>query len=455
MRRAGVALAVALLAGTPATLRAQGAGDHVPAQLSLEDAVRLALAHNPDYLGALTQRDAANASHLQSVGSFLPRVDASMGFSGADSRVVTGTDDFGNPIRREDPLNSRFSSSSQFVGLDFTLLDGGTRFHQLSAANAQIRAADATGAAQRATVTSLVSQRYYLALRDARLIALAEQQLASAREQLDATRRRFAVAAADRIDVLGAEGDVANAEAALEEAHGTANKSKLDLLQAIGIALDTAFSLTSEPLAVFDPSTLDADSLVQLALTWSPNVAASRATLSANSATLSAAHSQRWPTISARAGWSRGLNLPGYDAIFEFNPPDRTYSFGLNVSLPIFSQFQTQAAVGQAAAARDRAEQDLRRQQLQTERDVRAALIDLRNAYRREQTAERAVQLSRERVELARQKYQVGAIDFTQLQAVVDRAQQDERNAVEALFTFVVARVTLEEKLGRSVGPDR
>jgi outer membrane protein TolC len=120
----------------------------------------------------------------------------------------------------------------------------------------------------------------------------------------------------------------------------------------------------------------------------------------------------------------------------------------VGVSLPLFSRFQTSDVIAQASAAAVDAQHDLRTAQLTVERDVRSAIIDLDNAYRSLQLAREQVELNRERQELTHERYRLGGSDFTTLQNVIDRTAQAERQALEALFGFIDARISLEEKLG-------
>jgi outer membrane protein TolC len=85
---------------------------------------------------------------------------------------------------------------------------------------------------------------------------------------------------------------------------------------------------------------------------------------------------------------------------------------------------------------------------LAAERDVRAAALELTNAYQSLQLAEQRVGLAREREQLALEQYRLGAIDFTSLQNILDRTAQAERAVLDARFGFITARVNLEERLG-------
>ena len=138
----------------------------------------------------------------------------------------------------------------------------------------------------------------------------------------------------------------------------------------------------------------------------------------------------------------------GYGAFGELNPLNYGFNFGMSVSMPLFNRFQTSNAVGEANAAVQDAEHDVRAARLTVERDVRSALIELVNAWRTLQLAEQNAELSRERQELTQEQYRLGGVTFTELQNVIDRTAQAERQALDARFGFIVARLNLEERLG-------
>src|SRR5690606_19122408 len=124
-------------------------------------------------------------------------------------------------------------------------------------------------------------QRYYLALRARRRIALEEQLLASARERLEMTEEQLRVVGTHPEDVLGAQVDVAQQELALQQARGDARKADLDLRQAMGVEEDVAFELVSDLPALFDPASLDEELLVARAIEAAPGVLAAEADASA------------------------------------------------------------------------------------------------------------------------------------------------------------------------------
>ena len=423
--------------------------------LSLSQARAIAAEHNPAYRRARNELRVAEAAERQGWGAFLPTLRLSVSSGANLSRSFTGVNDFGQPVRLDDPREYTGSSAMQSITLgDLTLFDGGARISELRAARASARASRAGVSAEARRLEAELARRYYRALRTERLIELEERLLEGAREQLEANQRLLRIAAATPVDVIGAEVDVARQEQAAETARGEVAKAMLALREEIGLAGDTAWTLSDTEPESFDPAALAVDSLVDLALGSDPRVQQLEAEMEAASQRLRAARAARLPNLSAYASASRSAYRSEYEALAELNPLDQSFGFGFSISLPIFSQFRTSYAIAQARAQREGAQEELRAARLAAEREVRTALLDLQNAARAVRLAERAAELSRDRVELAREQYRLGSISFTELQTIIDRAAQAERDALNARFDFADALVTLQEKAGGGDGND-
>ena len=200
--------------------------------------------------------------------------------------------------------------------------------------------------------------------------------------------------------------------------------------------------------ATFDPAALDANALVTRALRKNPLVARSRSVENAARSSLSVARGLRLPTISGRAAFSRSANQGGYGAFFDLGPRNRTWAFGISVDFPVFNGFSTSRQIAQADANHVSAQESLRESVQLTDQLVRSGLIDLENAHQGLLLENRSLELSRDQLALAQEQYRLGALGFQQLQQVVDRASQAERQALTAEYQFAAAAATLEERLG-------
>ncbi|MGQ0814226.1 MAG: TolC family protein [Gemmatimonadota bacterium] len=424
-------------------------------RLTVEDAVRLARDNNPAFRRVLNDAFVADAEVRRSVGALLPSLNARLDFSGFSSSRVTGEDDYGQPVRLPSAIDFKGSSAQQGVSLGMTLFDGGASLRGIGAARAASDAIDARIRAEAARLTGEVTRQYYAALRAARLIAVEKQLLASAQERLERTERLLSVAGSSPVDVLGARAEVASQEQQVARAENEARKQALLLKETMGLPGDVDFELASDLPTVIDPASISRDAVLSSALANNPTIHQADAVVRAAGHRLSAASAARFPSVSASAGFGRSMSLSSYDALFEMNPQNHAFSFGISASVPLFNNFRTSLQIAQAHSAESDAQEDARETRLRVERQMRSALFDLENSYKLLQLAERKAELSRERLDLAQEQYRNGAMSFTELQNVIDRTAAAEREVVDARFGYATARTFLEEYSGVSLAASK
>ena len=416
-----------------------------PDPLRPADAVAYARDHSPAYRQIRNDLEVSRASTRVAWSAFLPSLSIGASTGAGTSTVVTGEDDAGQPIRLSEPLDFTSSSSSQSIGLDMTLFDGGGSFRQLGIARAEAAATRARIEQAALALDARVLTLYWQAAQRERAMEVEAALLNRARERLVAIGRMVAVAAAGPEDVLGAEADVATQELALERARSAAARALLALLEAMGAPLDGWPSLLAAMPEPFDPAALDAEALVARALAAHPAIAAAAAAAEAAADAEAAARASYWPRITAGAGWGRSIGLSSYEALLEPDPQNRSFSFGLSASLPVFQGFRTQLAAARASAALDDAHADVRATRLAVSAGVRVALLELHDAWRTLVVAERVAELSADRFDMAHERYRNGALGFTELQSLAARAERAEREAMDARFALEIARVALTQ----------
>lgn len=422
-----------------------------PQPLSLEQAREIARANNPGYRQALNQITSARANELSVRSQFLPELSASFGSGASLSRRRTGEDNFGRPIEGERVTEYTGSNSSQNLSLSWLVFDGGARFRNVRAAGAGREAAVAGAAATESTMEAVLTRRYYEAQRTAARIALEERLLEAAEANHAAAERLVRVAAISPVELLTAELEVTRQRVAVETARGAARVAMVELAEQMGTGEPEGWELVSPLPEVFDPTTLDADALVERAYRVSPRL--QQLSLQAGQAEhqARAAGAERWPRISANAGFGRSVGLEGYGALFEPNPFNQNFNFGINVSIPLFSQYQTSQQITQLRVAATNADEAARATRLEIGRLVRSALITLESAYRTLQLTDASADVARRQVELANQQFRLGGISVTDVQDIVSAAAAAEREALDARYTFASDLATLEEVIGGSV----
>lgn len=456
--KGALSVAMVALAAVSASLDAQVATVPVtlPQPLTLTDALRIAHELNPIYrvhearLAANEARERATASWL----NYVPTLDIVLGASAIQSRQLAGRDDFGRPIPLDEPIT--FRQTELDVGPrigQIILFDGGDRIRTSRSTRAGLRGERASIEGQALTAESDLILAYYTAVAADHQVEAAARRVETTLVNLDAVNRLLRVGVQDPLDVLTAELDALDAENQLERANGEVRKTKLALLDEMGIGQEVEFRLAGELPAVFDPSTLDAEGLVFLALENSPAIATATASTEQSRYSLLNAQADRWPTLAATLGISAGTPVGnGANPLFFLNPMNQTYRAGLSVSFNIFDRLQTSTEIASARAGFVEATENQRAQRLQVENRVRGLLIDLDNIHRTIDRQDRAAMLSREQVELSQQKYRLGSLSFRELQQAIDAASQAEEDALTARLDFARALLDLELLVGRRLG---
>lgn len=454
MTRNRTSALLALLLAAPAHLPAQQAQPQGE-PLSLQQALATAEENNPAYRRALTEVGTARADVRRARGAFLPELNLGLRTSGSYRRQLTGMGQYGEVVRRpEGVLESNGSSMDQSLSLSgFSLFDGGQRRRDLRAARAGEEATAARVGSEEIRMRADVARRYWEAVRTDRTIRLEEALLASARDRLQVTQALVRVGVRGPLDVLGAEVAVAEQEQALERARGEARTRQLDLRQAMGVIQGGWLRLTDEPPAMFDPATLDGEALVAGALSSHPRIQRVDLSVVQADARFASARTARLPRLTMGANVGRDQRYSDYAGLISPNPLDQNMGISLQLQVPLFSGYRTSYQVQAARATRDAVTEDARGERLALEREVRGALVDLDNAYRAAQNAERTLGLNRQRLQLAQEQYRVGALTLNDLTDAVERAARAERDVLRTRFEFATALATLDERAGRPVRP--
>jgi outer membrane protein TolC len=292
-----------------------------------------------------------------------------------------------------------------------------------------------------------VTQQFYRAAAAGLRLAAAQRLVDASIQSRDITKRRFSTAAASYEDVLGAEIDVARAEAGLARTRADILREQLALGELAGTSepiVPLSDSLASIPL----DSAFDSAVLVALALRVNPLMSAARLRVRVADRAIAAAQASYWPRLSLNLGYSRSYDTSNYDAFFQFNPPNQGFVFGLNADIPLFDRFVTNSSVEIARATSADAGLDERILELSIARTVRTDVIDLVNAARDVGVGQLTVRLARERLQLTQARYQAGAVSFPELQLVASQASDAEQALIDGLVTLALAREELTHAVG-------
>jgi outer membrane protein len=423
--------------------------------LSLERALELASQHNPEYRQARNELELQGPASRQAWGAFLPNLSLSAGTSQSFSRTEITEDFFGNPIDNPDLRTNYNSGTSQSLSLDFDLFEGGRRFHELADVRAQVESRVQAAELRLIGLRANVARKFFEAQEQAELVRLEQELLVSRERDLEATQRLFALASKSRADLLGAEFELRLQERQLRDVESAFQKALLTLRTHVGDPELPEIELEEESVDIFDPGSLPADRLVDMALARNPQILQERANSDASRAQVSAAKASRWPSVSLSGSLSRSAFGVDQDALFSLNPDDRlSGSMGLVVRIPVFERFTTSYQIAQADVNLQNSGEALRKVELDTVERVKAGLIDLQGAFLAYQIQLQALEVAVERLRIAQEEYRLAGRNFEELQAALRDAAAARRQELDARYQFVESRINLEEVVGTPISPN-
>ena len=417
--------------------------------LSLGGAARLAAVQSANSEEARYRIEQARGRLNQSRAALLPSLSA----LGSQNQRTFNTASFGITFPSVPGQPPLFDPNGQVAGpvniYDFraraaaTLLDLSAR-ERVRASRTLVRAgtADAENQGQLAAASAAAT---YLRVTQAE--AQLENRVADsvlASELLTIARQQLAAGVGVGLDVTRAETQLAGTRASLIAARNTRDRTRIDLNRAVGVALDQPLTLTDRLTALpVDTAGLPAATAAErtaLARRADIRVANEQAAAALQSA--KAIRAERYPALQAFAddgntglGFTRGRLI-------------NTYTYGVQVSVPIYNGGLRQGREQEQRAAAS--ELDVRARDLQTQAsvDVREALLDLRSAREQVAAAQERLRLAQQEVTQARDRFRAGVAG----NADVITASQDLTAArtanVDALASFQNARVALARAQG-------
>ncbi len=447
MKKVAVIAAISCLAATVLVAQ-ESMGQR---QLTLADAVAIALDQNVSVRQAQNNMESAQSAVLSAYGSYLPTLSASGNWTRRQTERPASTQFIlGVPI----PVPATSSTNSDFstgLSLGYTLFDGFNREANMNRATSNAVAAEQQSTRTRQQIVYQVQSAYLNVLRTEQLVKVSEENLKRDQRQLDRISESNRVGSLSIADVYRQQSIVANDEVNLISAQNNFDKAKADLLSLIGTDVGGDYSISDASISTdISADELEAskglavqfETLRQQAITSRPDYQGARESYDAAESGVTSASSRYWPSIRGSAGYSLSGN--------DYKKMDQKgINWGINISWTLFDGFQTNQNIQAASAQKRNAELTL----LQTERnisvDVKKALLDLEAARKQYEATEKSLQSATQDRKVAEERYNLGAgtlIDLLTANAGLVNAQA---NRVNATYNYIVSRKNLEYSLGQ------
>jgi outer membrane protein TolC len=418
-------------------------------QITLDEAKQIAWDRNPAVRRALTAQATAELRQRQAqYNAFVPQFGSSLNFSIGRFRRYTAEDFAGEPLADPYYAEAVSSSTSQSIGLSMQLFSYNSLL-ELKGAKTGVLQSEQTVNVEKHRTGAEVERRFYRVLVADDAVRLEERFTNTARERLKSEESRLTAGVSLPTDRLGAEIEVLDHETRLEQVRGEALKARLQLLDVLGLTEDMPLAPVGTVPLAFDPSGITEESILARALVAAPRMQQAEMEVENSRLQQRRARAFRWPSVRGSASYSRNRSTAGSEAFWEINPRNRGYDLGLQVSVPIpILRFNEGFGMRSADIGHERVLADYDNTRATVRREVSAALIDLKNAWRGLESARRRAELSTERARIAREQHTHGTLSFVELQVINDRDAQAQRSLLDSRLAFTNALLVLEELIG-------
>ena len=427
-----------LLLAAPIALAAQQPGGDGARPIALDEAVHQAQRNAP---AAVTARNALRttaAAVRTAYAQYLP----SLSVSGSGSRQGGETFFQGQLV----PYKGSPWSFSRGMSANLELFDGGRRWFNLRAAEANVDAADASETSQRYNIALQVKQQYFAVLAARESEAAARRQLEQATEQLKSSTAKVRAGAATKSDSLRSAIQVGNARLAMLTAQNNLRVANAGLSRLVG-ASDVVTAMPADT-AEMGRIVLDSAQLTAMALDG-PSVRQAEAALTAARASKKAAKTPYMPTINSSYSLSGNNTSDTFDWGSGRIPKQNSLRFSLN--FPLFNNLSREENVMRTNVAEDNAVAALRDAKLAQQQSLVQYLGAFRTAEERVAIQLSSVAAAEEDLRVQQQRYNLGAsvlLDLLTSQTTLDQARA---SLIQARYDARIAKAQVEALVGRDL----
>ncbi len=412
------------------------------ADLTLQEAVRIALKQNPDILVAAQQIRLTQGQVVTVRAQIIPQINISSAYNQQGLELATngaGASSGSSDIQNK-TWNIQFTASQ-------LIYDGGAAVSGIRSAIATENSSFFSLRAQIDSTIAKVKTNFFQVVLNRALIVAQEQSVTLLQQQLKDQQNRYEAGTVPRFNVLQAEVALANAKPPLIQAQNAYRISLYTLVKLLGMDYPTGhpsevpFNIVGK--LAYDPRKIDTDQSIRVAVARNPSLKAQRQLILSQAANVNAQFAGYLPTINATAGREFINNLASTNLADSVND----WFFGATGSWAIWDGLATAGKVQQAKAQLQQASINYDNSVRQIILDVQQAISNLQQAKETIDSQEASVVQGMEALRLAQERLDAGA--GTQLDVLNAQVSllQSQTFVLQARYDYIAALAQYDQAL--------
>lgn len=406
--------------------------------LTLEQAESWAVAHHPSSLSALDQVDLGQSQQQIARSAFLPSLEVrsyqsrqtenlkAMGFSFPTQFGIP------NVVGPFGTFDARLRLTQQVLNLE--------AWQNVNAAGHALEATRLQTEAVQQQVAATAALAYVECLRSEMALNAAQANLKLAESLLQLSRDQQKNGLATGVDVTRAETMKSRQVLLVTQTQGNRQDADTRLHRALGLPMNQPIHL-STTLRFMDATLPMLQTSIDLARQQRPELQALSQLVNERESEVKAADAARYPTVGLSGDY-------GSSAVTPFHYNYHTYSFGIQVSMPLITGGALDARRDAAKSRWHQAELQLQDTREQVELDVRLSMTALQSCRDQLQTAQSNLRLSERLMSQATDRFQAGLGDNLEVVDAMASLAQAKSIWIDALAGEKVALINQQLAVG-------
>ncbi len=418
-------------------------------QITLNEAVDIALEKNIDILQAKNNLERSDAAVRRARGQFLPNLNASMSANRSVGREFEqSTQTFGdftqNTISGEITTNVPiFTGWQNISNLRQARLDRDANLNDYQRFREDM-------------IFQTVSEFLNVIL-NLELLEVAKENLETTQKQLEQVDAQVEVGMRPIVDLFNQESEVANAELQVIQSRSNLNTSKVRLVRILQLDPLEEYEFVTPDVDTENiiPGEFDLRELLEAAVNNRREVRSAELQIESAEHGLRAARSGYWPTLSmganVRTAYGDQYRFFGEPASFSDQFFDQRIGrgIGLSLSIPIFDRFQTRTNVVNSQIDLKNRRLDLEDQKSLIYQEVRQAYEDYITLTQELVATDTALRAAEKAFETQQERYNVGSTTLIELTQANNAFFDATSRKIQTTYQFIFQEKILDYYIGR------
>ncbi len=403
-------------------------------KLSIRDAVVKALNNNTSILKSANNLDVSKEAIKTANANLLPTVGISGGYNWQK------TEGKNNPSSSGD--NGRWSLG---VGGSVDLFDGLANYSGIKQKENTFSAAQYDYEKLKQDVALQAITMYLAIVSDKKLLDFQREDLKYNQALAEKIKQMYEIKAVALTDVYSQSAQTANSELTALQAENNYEKSQIALLNYLALDVSGTYTFSLDSADINDTTGIP-NVLSELIATAQANrqdykSAAFKVRAAEN--LLQVANGSLYPKVTGSYDVSTGASVLG--DLFS----QRTYSAGLSVSLPIFSQYSIEASIQSADVQLKNQREDLSALERQIKTDVKNSFLDVETAKKQFDVSKKALESAELSWRAKKETYTLGAASYLELQLSYNNYLQAEYTVISKEYSYINSQFALLAAIGK------